>query len=47
MKEAPTIFQPKFKYTQRIVNNLLKITQARDVVLNTKIIPKWGDPGNV
>ncbi len=41
MKEVSTIFQPKFKYTQRIVNNLLKITQARDVILNAKIIPKW------
>jgi Fic family protein len=41
MKEAPTIFQPKFTYNQRIVNNLLKITQARDIILNAKIIPKW------
>jgi Fic family protein len=41
MKEASTIFQPKFKYTQRTVNNLLKITQARDVILNAKIIPRW------
>jgi Fic family protein len=41
MKELSTIFQPKFKYTQRTVNNLLKITQARDIILNAKIIPKW------
>jgi Fic family protein len=41
MKEVSTIFQPKFKYTQRIVNNLTKITQAREVILNAKIIPKW------
>ncbi|MBI2136270.1 Fic family protein [Candidatus Woesearchaeota archaeon] len=35
------MFNPHFKYTQRIVNNLLKITNARDVILNSKIIPKW------
>jgi len=41
MKEASTIFQPKFKYTHQIVNNLIKITQARELILNAKIIPKW------
>ena len=35
------MFHPNFKYTQHIVNNLLKITQARDTILNSKIIPKW------
>ncbi len=35
------MFKPNFKYTQHIVNNLLKITKARDTILNSKIIPKW------
>ena len=41
MKDEVNVFQAKFTYNQRIVNNLLKITQARDVILNAKIIPKW------
>ena len=41
MNEASTIFQPKFTYTHQIVNNLIKITQARELILNAKIIPKW------
>jgi len=41
MNEASTIFQPKFTYTHRTVNNLIKITQARELILNAKIIPKW------
>src|SRR3989338_8286509 len=35
------MFNPHFKYTQRIVNNLLKTNNARDVILNSKLIPKW------
>ena len=35
------MFQPNFKYNQRIVNNLLKITQARETILSAKLIPKW------
>lgn len=41
MKDEVNVFQAKFTYNQRIVNNLLKITQARDIILNAKIIPKW------
>ena len=41
MKDEVNVFQPKFKYTHRTVNNLTKITQAREVILNAKIIPKW------
>src|SRR3989338_9644002 len=40
MSEAK-MFKPNFKYTQQIVNNLLNITQYRDIILNSKIIPKW------
>lgn len=35
------MFKPNFKYTQHIVNNLLKITQAREIILSAKLIPKW------
>lgn len=35
------MFKPNFKYTQHIVNNLLKITQARETILSAKLIPKW------
>ena len=35
------MFRPNFKYTNKIVNKLLKITSARDTILNSYIIPKW------
>lgn len=35
------MFNPNFKYTQQIVNNLLRITQAREIILSAKLIPKW------
>lgn len=35
------MFKPNFKYTQQIVNNLLKITQARETILRSRLIPKW------
>ena len=35
------MFKPDFKYTQHIVNNLLKITQSRETILSAKLIPKW------
>lgn len=35
------MFQPNFKYTQHIVNNLLEITKARETILSSKLIPKW------
>ena len=35
------MFKPNFKYTNKIVNNLLKIMSARDTILNSYIIPKW------
>lgn len=35
------MFKPNFKYTNQIVNNLLKISNAREVILNSPFIPKW------
>jgi len=35
------MFKPSFKYTHRIVNNLVEITSAREVILNAYIVPKW------
>lgn len=35
------MFNPNFKYTNKIVNSLLKIMSARDTILNSYIIPKW------
>lgn len=35
------IFNPNFKYTHKIVNNLVEIASAREVVLNSYLVPKW------
>ncbi|MFA5031432.1 MAG: Fic family protein [bacterium] len=35
------MFNPKFQYTHKIVNLLTKISTAREVVLNSPLIPKW------
>ena len=35
------MFAPNFKYTNKIVNHLLQIASARDVILNSYIVPKW------
>lgn len=35
------IFKPNFRYTNKIVNNLIKISTAREVILNSPFIPKW------
>jgi len=35
------MFQPNFKYTHRIVNLLSEISAAREVILNSPLIPKW------
>jgi len=35
------MFRLNFKYTHRIVNNLVEITSAREVILNAYIVPKW------
>jgi Fic family protein len=35
------MFQPNFRYTHKIVNNLTQIAVAREVILNSPLIPKW------
>ena len=35
------IFKPNFNYTNKIVKNLVDIAAAREVVLNSYLIPKW------
>lgn len=35
------MFKPKFKYTHKTVNLLTKISTARELVLNSPLIPKW------
>jgi Fic family protein len=35
------MFKPKFKYTNKTVKLLTKISAAREVILNSPLIPKW------
>lgn len=35
------MFEPKFKYTNNIVRLLTKISAAREVILNSPLIPRW------
>lgn len=35
------MFNPKFQYTHKIVNLLTKISTAREVIVNSPLIPKW------
>lgn len=35
------MFQPNFRYTNKIVNNLVEIASAREVILNAYLVPKW------
>jgi len=35
------MFKPKFNYTHNIVNNLVEITSARELILNAYLVPKW------
>ncbi len=35
------MFNPNFKYTHKIVNNLVEIASSREVVLNSYLVPKW------
>jgi Fic family protein len=35
------MFKPNFKYTHKIVNNLVEITSARELILNSYLVPKW------
>ena len=35
------MFKPKFNYTHTIVNNLVEITSASEIILNAYLVPKW------
>jgi len=35
------MFKPNFRYTDKIVNNLTQIAVARELILNSPLIPKW------
>ncbi len=35
------MFNPNFKITNRILNNLVEITSSREAILNSHLIPKW------
>ena len=35
------MFKPNFTYTTHIVNNLLKVTSAREIILHAYLVPKW------
>lgn len=35
------MFRPRFRYTNKIVGLLTKISAAREVILNSPLIPKW------
>lgn len=38
---SKNMFKPNFSYTTHIVNNLLKITSAREIILHAYLVPKW------
>src|SRR5574340_235166 len=35
------MFKPNFRYTDKIVKNLTLISEARAIILNSPLIPKW------
>lgn len=35
------MFDPNFKYTHKIVNNLVEIASSREIILNSYLVPKW------
>jgi len=35
------MFRPNFRYTDKIVNDLTQIAVARELILNSPLIPKW------
>lgn len=35
------MFKPNFRYTNKIVSNLIKISTAREIILNSPFTPKW------
>lgn len=41
MEGNKKMFKPNFKYTNKITNNLVEITSAREIILNAYLVPKW------
>ncbi len=35
------MFKPNFRYTDKMVNNLAQIAVARELILNSPLVPKW------
>ena len=35
------MFKPNFKYTNKIVNNLVEIASSKELILNAYLVPKW------
>ena len=35
------MLQPNFRYTNRIVNNLIQIAEGRTIIFNAPLVPKW------
>jgi len=35
------MLNPNFKYTNKIVRLLTKISSSREIILNSPLIPKW------
>lgn len=35
------MFEPRFRYTHKIVNLLTRISTARELILNSPLVPKW------
>lgn len=35
------MFKPKYKYTDKVIASLTKIAAAREVILNSPLIPRW------
>lgn len=41
LQEVNIIFNPNFRYTHRMVKNLVDIASARETILNAYLVPKW------
>ncbi|MDI6788854.1 MAG: hypothetical protein QME51_10825 [Planctomycetota bacterium] len=35
------MFNPKFRYSHKIVNTLVQISSARELILHSPLVPKW------
>lgn len=41
VKKGLVMFKPNFSYTDKIVRNLTLISEARAIILNAPLVPKW------